>query len=267
MVARSLAPLDPEVVKAWELGSGRRGALLLHGFAGTPPELRRLGEHLAANGWRCRAPALAGHAATPEELKRTGHRDWLASARNALDELAEECDEVCVAGQSMGGTIAIHLAATQPRVRAVAALATPVWVRDWRLSLLPVLKHLKRWNLPDGDIDLADPAAIEELHSYGRRSTHSIHEFTRLLALVRRELPMVRPPVLLMHGAGDRTIDPANMADIARGLVCSAAVETVLLPRSGHGLSVDVEREAVNARVLDWFDRYVPAAAPAGAGG
>jgi len=108
MTARSLEPFDPDVVRPWSLGEGRRGVLLLHGFAGTPPELRRLGEHLARNGYRCRGPALAGHASTPEALETSTRRDWTRSAQEELDTLARECDEVMVAGQSMGGTIAPH---------------------------------------------------------------------------------------------------------------------------------------------------------------
>lgn len=257
-----MVPFDPAVVAPWRLGEGNRGALLVHGFAGTPPELRRLGEHLAAHGWRCHAPALAGHGTTPEDHERSTRRDWLASARAALDELDRLCPAgVCVAGQSMGGTVTLHLAATEPRVRAVAALATPIWVNDRRLRWLAVLKRLRRWHVPEGAVDLADPAAIEELHSYGRRSTRAIHEFVRLLGMVEAELAMVRAPVLLLHGGGDTVVDPANMAAIARRLVCSARVETELFPQSGHGMSVDVDREAVNARVLAWFDRHLPATA------
>src|SRR5437879_6801892 len=117
MTARTLLPFDAEVVRPWSLGSGPRGALLLHGFAGTPPELRRLGEHLAAHGWRCAAPAMAGHATMPEDLERATWRDWAESAGRALDELAAECTQVVVAGQSMGGSMALHLAAHDDRIR------------------------------------------------------------------------------------------------------------------------------------------------------
>ena len=260
MTARQQGPFDPEVVAPWRLGEGRRGVLLLHGFAGTPPELRRLGVHLAARGWRCHAPALAGHARTPEELATTTWRDWARSAREALEELRAECDAVCVAGQSMGGSMALHLAAADPSIAAVAALAAPIWLRDWRLRLLPVLHRAVRWHVPDDDVDLHDPRAIDELWSYGRRPTRSILEFTRLIATVRDELAMVRAPVLLLHGGRDRTIDPRNMADIAARLVCSRAVETLLLPRSGHAVSVDVDRETVNARVAAWLERWTAGA-------
>ena len=261
MTARTLLPFDPDVVRPWTLGSGPRGALLLHGFAGTPPELRRLGEHLAANGWRCRAPALAGHALTPEDLERTTWSEWAASAREALDELETECEQVVVAGQSMGGTMALHLAARDDRVQAVATLAAPVWLKDWRLRLLPVAKHLVRWDVAGDDVDLFWPEAVHELHSYGRRPTRAIRQLDLFCQTVRRELPLVRQPVLVMHGGRDRVIDPRNAADIERGLVCSAAVERHMYPRSGHGMSVDVDREDINARVLQWFDRFVPAKA------
>jgi carboxylesterase len=257
VTARQAGPFDPEVVAPWRLGEGRRGVLLLHGFAGTPPELRRLGEHLSARGWRCHAPAMAGHAVTAEEFGATTWRDWAASAQAALDELLATSDSVCVAGQSMGGTMALHLAARNPSVAAVAALAAPVWIHDWRLRLLPVVHRVVRWHTPSGDVDLHDQAAIEELWSYGRRPTRSILELLRMMAAVRNELAMVRAPVLLMHGGRDRTIDPRNMDDIAARLVCSAAVDAVLLPRSGHAVSVDVDRETVNARVSAWFERWV----------
>jgi carboxylesterase len=265
MTARTLLPFDAEAVRPWTLGSpSPRGALLLHGFAGTPPELRRLGEHMAAQGWRCYAPALSGHATTPEDMERTTWRDWADSAREALDGLCAECDEVVVAGQSMGGTMALHLAASDDRLRAVATLAAPVWLSDWRLRLLPVVQHLVRWSMAGDDVDLFWPDAVHELYSYGRRPMRAIHQLNLFVGVVRRELPLVRQPVLVLHGGRDRTIDPRNAADIERGLVCSAEVERHTYTRSGHGMSVDVDREDINARVLAWFDRFVPPAAATG---
>jgi carboxylesterase len=256
MAARTDDPLDPEVVGPWRVGSGRRGVLLLHGFAGTAPELRRLGDALAGAGWRCHGPLLTGHGTTPEELDRTVWQDWAASAEEALTALRAECDEVAIAGQSGGGSLALYLAAGHPEVIAVACLATPVWLGGWKQRLLPVGKHVVRWDRPSGDVDLYRLEGIEELWSYGRRSTSSIHEFVRMLAHVRDELVSVRAPVLICHGERDRVIDPANAIEIERRLLCSAAVERRMLPRSGHGISVDVDRDDVNRLVLDWFDRF-----------
>jgi carboxylesterase len=256
MTARSLAPFDPDLVRPWSLGSGRRGVLLLHGFAGTPPELRRLGEHLASHGYRCHGPAIAGHGSTPEALEATTRRDWARSAQDELDALARECDEVMVAGQSMGGTIALHLAATDLRVAAVATLAAPVWLSGLATRAIPVARRVMRWHRPGDDIDLYDLEAIDELYSHGLRPLRAIHEFTSLLKEVREELAAIRAPVLVLHGGRDRTIAPANAAEIERRLVCSSDVRRRSFPRSGHGMSVDIDREQINAAILDWFDGH-----------
>ena len=268
MAPRSRLPFPAEAVQPWWSGErGGRGALLLHGFAGTPPELRGLGERLAAEGWRCHGPLLAGHGTTPEDLERTTWRDWAESARRALDALAAECTEVVVAGQSMGGAMALHLAATGARVTAVATLAAPVWLSDWRLRILPVARHVVRWHEPDpDDIDLYDRAAVDRLWSYGRRATRSLVELNRFVATVRSELPLVRQPVLVLHGERDRSVDPRNAEDIARGLTCSREVVRHVYPRSGHALSVDVDHADAEERIARWFDRWVPAGGASAAG-
>jgi carboxylesterase len=256
VAARTQVPFDPSVVAPWTAGSGSRGALLIHGFASTPPELRRLGDHLAAAGWRCHAPALDGHASTPEALERTTWRDWTASAQRAFDELASVCAEVMVAGQSMGGTVALHLAATDLRVRAVATLSAPLRISGHLHHLLPLFVPFMRWYQPGDDVDLWDPTAVEELYTHGRRATRSIRELKRLLAHVRDELVQVRAPVLILHGDRDRTVAPSNADELERRLVSSVAVQRVAFARSGHALSVDVDRDAVNDLVARWFERY-----------
>ncbi|MFN2582600.1 MAG: alpha/beta hydrolase [Candidatus Dormibacteria bacterium] len=261
MTARTLQPFDAAAVAPWSLGDGSRGVLLVHGFAGTPPELRRLGEHLAANGWYCFAPALPGHALTPEDLHHSTWREWAAAVRAGLDEVAARCAGVAVAGQSMGGALALHCAATDMRVQAVASLATPVRLPGQLQHLLPVISRVVRWHRPGSDVDLWDPTAVEELYSYGLRSTRAILELKRLLAAVSDELAQIRAPVLVIHGARDRTIDPRSADELERRLICSAAVEKRVYPRSGHAVSVDVDRDNVNRRVSEWFDRWVPSAA------
>ncbi len=267
VTARTLAPFDPEVIRPWQLGDGTRGALLIHGFAGTPPELRRLGEVLARTGFRCSAPMLPGHGTTPQELERTRWQDWAACVAEAFDELASQCDDVVVAGQSMGGTLALHLAATDLRVRAVATLAAPIWLSGPLPPLLPLLKHVVRWHRAGDDVDLWNPEAVDELHSYGIRPTRSIDELRRVCAVVRNELAEVRAPVLVVHGERDRSIDPRCAREIARRLVGSEAVQLEMLPRSGHAISVDVDRDRVSHDIVQWFEQFVPATRATAAAG
>jgi carboxylesterase len=214
---------------------------------------------LAEHGFRCHAPVLPGHGTTPQELERTRWQDWAHGVSDAFDELSEECSDVVVAGQSMGGTLALNLAARDLRVSAVASLASPIWLSGPIPPLLPIIKRVVRWHRAGDDVDLWHPGAVEELYSYGLRPTRSINELRRLCAVVRDELPEIRAPVFVLHGERDRTIDPRCALEISRRLIGSSAVQ--MLPRSGHAISVDVDRDTVNADTLQWFERFDPRAA------
>src|SRR5204863_8879825 len=79
------------------LRGGPRGVLCLHGFTGTPFEVRPLAEALAVRGFTVAAPALAGHCGTIAELTATRWPDWLTSAEAALDRLLGEVGRAPVA--------------------------------------------------------------------------------------------------------------------------------------------------------------------------
>src|SRR5207244_10546885 len=63
------------------------GVLVLHGFTGTPFEMRLLGDSLAARGWAVEGPCLAGHGGSTADLAGSGWPDWVATADQALDRL------------------------------------------------------------------------------------------------------------------------------------------------------------------------------------
>src|SRR4051812_24350152 len=101
-------------------GVRRRGVLLVHGFAGTPFEMRGLGEALAARGFTVSAPNLAGHGPDAANLKATSWTDWYAGVERAFDELSASCDAVAVCGLSLGGLLTLELA--RRRGREIAAV-------------------------------------------------------------------------------------------------------------------------------------------------
>src|SRR5438270_619582 len=176
VVTRSVwsTPAEPEQLQPFRIRGGTRGCLLIHGFAGTPPEMRGVGEFLAARGYDVIGPLLAGHGLTPQAMALTRWPDWVRSAEGALASLRRDCRDVFVAGQSLGGTLALHLAATHPDVKGVitlGALTSPSFFRDWRITWIRGIKYVVRWHVPPDDCDLGDPSAMRLLHSYARRPT------------------------------------------------------------------------------------------------
>jgi carboxylesterase len=252
------SPTAPEDLEAFRLRGGRRGCLLVHGFAGTPPEMRELAEYLAGHGYDVMVPLLAGHGLTPEAMRATRWRDWVASAEAALDRLRRDCQEVFVGGQSLGGSIALHLAASRPELRGVvslAAMGSRRFFHDPRIRFLPLLRYVVRWQVPDGDCDLGDPDRLLALHSYARRPTVALQSLMHFLSVLERELPQVRQPVLVVHGRRDRTV-PVENAPFIFGRLGSPDRTLLWLERSGHAVSVDLEREDLNELVLKWLDAH-----------
>src|SRR4051794_41498192 len=80
------------------------GCLLLHGFTGTPQNVRPLADYLARRGLAVSAPRLPGHGTTVADLDETGPQDWLGGAEQGLDEVQEGCSTGFVARLSPGGT-------------------------------------------------------------------------------------------------------------------------------------------------------------------
>src|SRR4051812_43919958 len=101
------------------------GCLLIHGFTGTPQNVRPLADYLARRGLAVAAPRMPGHGTTAADLDRTGPEDWLAAAEQALAELRSRCSTVFVAGISMGGTITLELARRHPDLPGIVVMAAP----------------------------------------------------------------------------------------------------------------------------------------------
>src|ERR1700760_2812451 len=95
--------------EGFTLGDGPDACLILHGFTGTPAEVRPIGEALARAGIRSVGPLLPGHGTTPEDLFTTTHGEMVAAGREALLGL-RGARKVYLCGLSAGAGIAVHLA-------------------------------------------------------------------------------------------------------------------------------------------------------------
>lgn len=236
------------------LPGGPTGCLLVHGFSGSPLEMRPMGEYLAQQGLTVLGVRLAGHGTSPEDMARTTWHDWVASAEGGLHELRRRCQRVFAAGLSMGGLIALHLAAHHP-LGGVIAMAAPAYIADWRFRFMPLAQYFVRWITPQIESDLTDPEAEGRIFSYKRLPTRCIVSLGELLHLVRRELPQVQVPALIMQGEKDHHIPPDSARIIFEALG-SADKEIIWWPNSGHCITVDSEREAVWGRAYEFIAKH-----------
>ncbi len=211
----------------FQLGSGAAGALLIHGFPGTPAELRPLGEQLAAAEYTAYGLLLPGLGSEIETLSTKTRTDWLQAAQQKWAEIQQDHHRTTLIGYSMGGAIATCLAAQQPPQQLV--LLAPFWRLNTMLRhLLPIVKYLKpritpfeRANFDDpelrkqmqsvigGDLDLDDPEVQQQLRENIIIATATLDEVRRLGQAAYKAAAQLTCPTLIIQGAQDETIPPA----------------------------------------------------------
>ena len=79
--------LTMQTAEPFFISGGKTGCLLIHGFTGTPKEMRMLGDFLAAEGYTVLAPRLFGHATAPADMARARWADWVASVEDGMNLL------------------------------------------------------------------------------------------------------------------------------------------------------------------------------------
>jgi carboxylesterase len=246
------ASLDPS---PFYLPGGRTGILLIHGFTGAPPEMRLIGDHLHAAGLTVSAPLLPGHGSTPQEMNRCRWTDWTTHVEQAYRALSVECARVFVAGLSMGSLLALYLAAHQPGLPGVIAYSPATWVADSLLPAASVARYVVKTRPKGNDTDLVDPAALAQLWSYDVNPVPAASQLYALILQVRRLLPQVVPPLLVMYSAGDRSIDPTS-AERTYALAGSRDKKIVRLEESGHVITVDRQWRFVADETLAWVKQH-----------
>jgi carboxylesterase len=247
---------------------GPRAALCLHGFTGTPFEVRPLAEALAQQGFTTLAPVLAGHCGSVDELAATAYPDWLASAERALEGLLGETKgaPVAVAGFSLGGLLALRLARLYPeKIAALAIMAAPLRLGPLQVmgaravAMLPkVLRRGVLHALPKtGGFDVVDREMAARNPSLPAMPVAGVLSLLDLGHIVREDLASIRTPILVAHGARDRTVPFEDSLELA-GTIGSQVIERLWLERSGHLLAIDVERRTLVDAVARFFAQQIP---------
>ena len=88
------------------------GVPIVHGFTDSTQSIRYLGEELHRRFGVCVVgPRLPGRGRSPDDIETTGYLDWMGEAERAIRALAKRKRKVFVTGLSIGGTLALNLAA------------------------------------------------------------------------------------------------------------------------------------------------------------
>ena len=220
----------------------RPGMILCHGFPIGPLDARR-----SAGTFPQLIDRIAhdlGYVAMTFNFRGTGPstgdfslQGWVDDLRTAIDHLIAEAQptEVVLVGTTTGGSIAICVAADDPRVRAAALLSARADFDDWADHPRRFLEHAREI----GAVKTPGfPTSVEEW-------TRAFRRF-RPTDAARRFAPR---PLLVMHGDDDEEVPTSEARQLAQA---HGSAELSLLVGAGHRLRHDPRAIAL---LFGWLER------------
>ena len=231
---------------------GNRAILFVHGFTGSPHDFDYMAREANRSGFTVSVPRLPGHGTCGEDFLQTTWRDWLRRAFDAYYDLKAAHDDVAIVGLSMGGVIALIMAA-QLKPKKLVTLAAATHVFDKRIGLTPFIslftKKMKREN--DEKFDDPDLQYLkEEYWSYTWPKQSA--QLYKLMKMSRKIVPEIVSETLVVAAKNDDTV-PMEAADFIYKNIRSEKRKMLVFERSGHVLSNDVEKEDVTKAVIEWL--------------
>ena len=220
-----------------ELTGGRRiGVLLSHGLTGQPASMKPWGEYLGELGYGVEVPRLPGHGTTWQEMNKTTFADWYGEVARVFDKLCLDHDAVVVGGLSMGGVLALKLAADHPdRVSGVIVVNPALATKRFDVKLLPVLKHIIA-SMPGIANDIKKPGGDE--YGYTRTPLKAAASMFAAWPPLVADLPRVTSPLLYFRSTIDHVVDELSQPLII-SKVSSREITERSLTNSFHVATLD----------------------------
>lgn len=232
----------------------RVGVAVCHGFTGSPVSMRAWSEDLASAGFAVNMPLLAGHGTSWQELSKTPWEHWYRDFEAAYLELSARCDTVFVAGMSMGGALALRVAALHP-VAGVAVVNPGLSFDDPRAKYSGLLKYLLKSVPAIGD-DIKAPGISEE--AYTRTPVAAVHELSQLFTDTISLLPRVTAPTVVFRSTVDHVV-PDSSLEILREGIGSTDVQVISLENSYHVATMDNDAPLIFSESANFFRRNLHA--------
>lgn len=261
-------------VRSWRpTGPARAVVAIVPGF----------NSHSGYFGWTAEQLTAAGLAVYAVDLRGRGQSDgerfYVArfadyvsdvSALIALAKSREPGLPVFLLGHSAGGVVSCIYALEHPDQIVgliCASFAHEVPAPDFALAVFKGLSHLAPHahvlRLPN-EVFSRDPAAVaamnaDPLIAHEVQPTQTVAEMVRADERLKREFPLIRMPLLILHGTADQATKPSG-SRFFHETAGSTDKTLRLYEGHAHDLLNDLDRDAVMADIQEWIAKHLPAA-------
>ena len=230
--------------------------LVLHGAGDTPQTVRYLADALYARGFHVAVPLLPGHGRTLREFSQVTADALTSAAFESYHALRDRHSWVGLIGVSMGGALAVQVAAATPEVPALGLVAPYLAMRPRALRLA---RTSRLWGalvpaFRSGEgFSILDPDERKKSLAYGAFTAGALRALYITVGRAVAALPRVAAPTLVIQSREDNRI---SVDDAERSFAQLGAREKRLewIAGAAHVITVDFGREHVIDLLASWME-------------
>ena len=232
------------------LFAGKTGVLMLHGFTGSPASIKPWALALHERGLSISVPRLPGHGTHWSDLNKVSWQDWYETIEKEFLELKKKCDQVFVAGFSVGGALALRLSQIRgSEISGTILLNASIYDERARFRFVGALSTFLP-SIAGGDGDVAKPGNPK--HGYDRIPLKGLNQVRKLWEVVERDLYLVDLPLMVAYSLNDHVVHPVCSETIIDN-VYSADIREVVFEKSFHNVALDHDADLLNDETMDFI--------------
>lgn len=249
--------IRPEIAEGhrpYTLGTGDRACLLVHGIAGSPAQMRYLGEELASAGFKAHSILLPGHGTHPRDLHGIVWQDWYEHVHDKYHALKKESGEAALIGFSIGAALCTLFAARN-HVDKLALLNVPLCPLNDRY---PTGLMLKIYSIFFDKVKgraqrFVDGQGHPFSYVYDWVPTKVLYTMLDLVGTAKRNLHRIEAPVLVIQSRDDK-VSGGKSGPLVYNKVASEIKRLVMLDGNEHSIMAGEDKTAVSEKVISFLN-------------
>lgn len=203
--------------------------MMIHGFPTTPSMYDYASKRAYEAGYDIHAPLIPTFGADISEFEKTNFTQWFTFISEYYENLRKRYRFITVLGISMGGAMTLKIgekySSTSLAPDKLVVISAPVVYNSFRYRIITspdfcfartfaLFKCSINAHTVDGKPDGED--GNEEWTGYGGTFVRQGLSLTKAFDTIRKELPMIKVPMFVMHDKRDKTVPFRNVKIIEK---------------------------------------------------
>lgn len=229
------------------------GIMIIHGGGGgTCADLKPLAQDLhKERNYTISLPLLPGYGTSPEDLRKTPISSW----KNALDieiiALRKKCEKVIIGGHSMGGLLALILAADFS-IDAIFTINAPIGIQRLGFKLVPFINFVMKYHSVN-----SEQLKIEtkgKWVGYDKIPINIAIKVKKLIIEAKNSLLRIKCPALLFQGCLDSEVKKESLDYIFTN-INSQYKKKIWLKHNGHAILDSPDSKQIILELTKFIDK------------